>query len=732
MKELNEIILRRRKKIILSQDLATDNKATKHQVATLMKNLEDLGYALSLEVVEHLLELSYEEVNGIYLELVTNLKKYVGADKEYNPMYPNFPEQVVEMEDIDLFFNALVHYLSMGTLLPEYSKNERLPLFDNKELTVIELGTMEDLYEIRNNLMTAKTSLSNIDKEDLKILFSKLNEDYPAEIPFKENVVVIARLLYEAEAKTETLSQYLVTATDVLRFVVELCNGDTSLAENTKFKSFCRKDRRMILQLLENCGYIEEDMLRYAAQWIRLGERLHPGEYPQYKKAYTAFDKLRNHKKISTFNSKLQKAIEDKDCEAAIKLLSTRPGEFARRLDHLIRIHTDKEKVIKEFEKVAEQVSTPVLLQVKEHFSFRTESETDKAFRVFFPKGRLSTAYSKKEDRESIDKELCDKIVKVCETALTKNYSKLDTLGKVFIDTELENYLVPQSQRSASEALKTITRGSHLPLEENTKVVRGFIWWTNQRTGRVVDIDLSVAVLREDFSYFGHISYTNLRSHKLKAYHSGDITNGGDVNGKGVAEFVDIDIESIVKDGGRYVIFEVHSFNGQKFSQLDNCMFGWMEREDCNSGEIFEPSTVEQKLNLTQSSEICVPVLFDCVKREFIWLDINMSIKGMRFANNLENSLNGVSAICYGMLNMHKPNMYDLVKLHTIARGELVNNRNEADIIFSNDTTKPVEKLYIEIRNERGEIVEERTEERVKEEVKIITAFDVDYWQSLV
>lgn len=738
MNKLEEIILRRRNKVLFldAEELKPMNKqATQSQVAILMKNLEDLGYTLSKEVVERLLTMDYDVVNMFYLELVAQLKEYIGADVEYNPMYPNFPAQVEEMEDIELFFNALVHYVTYGELLPEYEKDERLPLFDNPKLKVIELGNSEELYEIRNNLMSAKTSLSETDKEDLKILFESCVGDYPEEIPFKENVVVIARMLYDVSS-IEVLSKYLKTATDVLRFVVELCDGDTSLAANTKFKSFKRSERRLILQLLDNCGSIEEDMLRYRMQWIRLAERLHPTEYPEYKKAYSAFDKLRNNEKaIMTFNKKVEKALKNEDVALAVDRLVKRPGEFARRLDHLLRIakhDNEKNYAIEQFEQVASEVATPILLQLVEHFKYRNVKEEDRS-RVFFPKGQVSKAFCRKDERERLDYGFCAKIVTICKEALKENYSKLESLGKVYIDPELENYLVPQSQRSASETLKVVTRGSRLPISKDTKAVRGFIWWTNQESSRV-DIDLSATVLKEDFTYHKHISYTRLRDEGMRAYHSGDIVNGGDVNGKGVAEFLDVDIDSVVKDGGRYVIFQVYSFTQQPFNKLKNCMFGWMEREDVKSGEIFEPSTVEQKINLAQNSITSVPVIFDCVTREFVWLDINMGTDYLDYyrPNNVESNLTGISAVCYGILNAHKPNMYNLAMLHTKARGELTDNRNEADIIFSNDTTKPVQKLYIEVRNENGELIETRVEEKVREEVKIITAFDVDYWQSLV
>ncbi len=61
-----------------------------------------------------------------------------------------------------------------------------------------------------------------------------------------------------------------------------------------------------------------------------------------------------------------------------------------------------------------------------------------------------------------------------------------------------------------------------------------------------------------------HISYTNLRSAQYKAFHSGDIVSAP----KGACEFIDIDIESVLRYGGRYVVSYLNSFTLQPFCNL--------------------------------------------------------------------------------------------------------------------------------------------------------------------
>jgi len=683
---MNEILLRRKNKVII--DKGTETSPNNQYIVTIMKNIEALGYTFSRELFETLQTLSKDKLEKFYLELVPILKKLIGADVVYKPMYPNFPMSVMKADATQLYINAIVHYWSFGTLYPHEEKNTRLPLFEETKVKVIHLGTTEDLHNIFYQLCQSKTSISSVDQEDLGWIFKHLNVKLPEEIPLKENAALIGKLYLENYplGTAKAIQKYFKTATDVLRLITAMSDGDISLAGNTRFRSFKRRERRLLLELLEHCSAIEEDMLRYKNKWIRVGERLHPSEYKQFGKTVTAFNKLRNHIKIETFAGKVTKAVETQDYKTALSLLKKRPGELARKLDFLLRTADDKNFIVNTFKETAGAVSTPVLLQVKEHFAHRTEKQEA---RVFFPKGSLARCHCIDNNLPDIKKEYCNAIVQICENALIENYKKREFLGNVYLSDKLKQYIVPFSQRSASKALKTIVRGSKLPIEENTKVLRAFIWWTNMNNDdnddSRVDLDLSAALFTDNWKCMEHISYTNLRSDVYNACHSGDITNGGPVNGDGVSEFLDIDIESVVNYGARYVVYQVYSYTMQKFSYLPHAMFGWMHREDVQSGEIYEPKTVEQKMDLASQSTICIPVIFDCVRREIVWCDMNLSIFGCHSnfgGNNVESNLFGVAAACYSVVNMCKPNLYDLIELHIKARGLRVDKKEDADIIF--------------------------------------------------
>ena len=730
MNTVNQVLLRRKNCINMDEyPCVTEPVLEPIKLMTGLKNIQSLGFTFSNELLNKLYWFNETQFEEFYDDLIPKLKKLKGADVKYHPMYPNFPQQVIEMDEVELYVNAFIHYLSDGELLPEYEKDERLPLLNDSKLIVIGVANLQTYIEIIANLVASKTSLSEQDKNDISTAIKNYpmlfkNNCLPKDIPLKENVAFVCKELLNFPLLAEQcIQQYFHTATDVLRLITAWSDGDISLSTNTPYRSLKRKERRLVMDLLSNFGHtvIIEDMFRYKNKWLRVGERLHPFEYKQEKYDYVnmAFNILRNEHKPLLFNGKVELYIQDNKIKEAVELLKTRPSELARKLDKLIRESkdiTDKLNVCCAFGEVANKVSTNVLLQVRQHFINRlsydaTSPTLDKKdtppIRVFFPKGATSKVYGISNNLPIIPDICCKCVIELCDKALNELYAQREPLGKVYIDKELKNYLVPFSQRSASKATKQVVRGSKLPIKQNSNIIRGFIWWTNDGHSRV-DIDLSAAIYDEDWNYIEHISYTNLRSARYKACHSGDITNGGNVDGEGVAEFIDIEIDNVAQTTGRYIVFQVNSFTRQKFSTLPNCRFGWMERQCVDSGEIFEPSTVEMKIDLTSNSTVAIPVIFDCIERKFIWCDMAHHIQYNSYTNNLESNFNAVTSISYSLCNVNKTSIYDLVYFNAKARGEIVENKNDANIIFSNNINQ----------NDN--------------DVPVISAFDLDYYMNLI
>lgn len=706
------IILRRKNRVFINDDdmlkslSAAAGEKNKQIVATMNKNIEVFGYTMSETLFDKLVHMKVKNREVVYDALVSGLKEITGADKVYNPMYPNFPESVMEKDDFELYFNAIVHYWSFGTLLPYEEKEERVPLFNTAKVKVLEAGSFDDLNNIFNNLCASKTSLSKNDVDDMIFILNSAKVTLPDEIPFKENAACICRLLVDTGVDTDgsLCKKYVKTATDVLRLITAMSDGDVSLAENTKFRNLKRSERRIIMNLLAGCGNTAEDMNRYAGRWIRVGEKLHPGEFAKnerYTKVVQAFGVIRNDGKIQSFAGKVDAAVASGDVNAVVSLLKKRPGEFARRIDFLLRTFdkdADRKTVIMGFASVAKDVSSTVLLQVREHFINKLDGSDD--MRVFFPKGNLARSYYVKNDKtETIPEDAMKMIIAVCENALVNIYGNREFLGKIYIDEALKDYTVPFSLRSASKTMTAVSRGSRIAIDDSAKIIRPFIWWTNTKDN-IIDVDLSVAVFADDWNCLEHVSYNNLESDRFGICHSGDIINGGPVDGEGAAEFIDLNIDKALSAGARYAVFNVYNFSNESFSRMEHAAFGFMTRNDMKSGEIFEPSTVKQRMDLASATTTCIPVIFDLKERVFIWCDMALTADHVRagFGGiNVESNLPSVVVTCKAMVDVKKPNLYDLFIFNAKARGVITDNPDEADIRFGLDDSCDVKPSDIDV-----------------------------------
>lgn len=675
-----KIYLHKQRKVIVHGKPGTGDQAI---VSTAAKNLQTLGFGLSGPLMERLSTLSLAEVNAWYESILPILQEMVGAHREFKPMYPNFPRQVMEASDAELYFNAITHYFGFYlsdlmddpgfVVLPNYEKEIRPLLKEFHELRWIELGSEEDFNTIFTHLVGRSGSSSDIDKEIVKWFIANRSIEalLPEVIPQKETLALLVAALPEPSC----LMPHVKTATDVLRVAVAMSEGDISLAKSTKFRNFSKRERRFLLECLERTGQSRtEDMLRWKSRWIRLGERLHPGDFKgRFPESFAAFDILRNDKPFATFNSEAERAIAEAETASTIQLLSQRPGDFARRLDHVLRTHTGHEAILDGFLSVAPKVSSSVLLQAWCHFQHRDALVS----RAFFPKGNAAKVQFREGALPALpdgaSKDAADGIRRV----LTERFAELPSLGACYIDPRLKDQMVPFAQRSASRSLRAIARGSRFDLPEGD-TIRFFCWWKNidadDEWKSRVDLDLSGSLFDANWESLGGIAYYNLR--QGQCYHSGDITSAPE----GACEFIDISLKSVLEMGARYVVMSVLSFTGQPFISLPECFGGWMMRQRANSGEVFEPKTVQDKIDITAESRACVPVIIDAQDRKVYWADL--SLKSASQINNAARNSVGFSQIGRSIVELSKPTLYDLFAMHVDARGKLTETPEEAETVF--------------------------------------------------
>lgn len=640
-----------------------------------MSNLMSQGFIPNEELAEALDGLSKDELEALHNQIMPIIKKMVGSKVKHKPMYPNFPKQVMEASDAQLYWNAMAHYWSFGHWLPNFTVENRPVGFEDIEFRELGRVTESDLDNVFTQILKSADSISETSKNVLKwFVTSGRKLIVPDSIPFKENLCVLAGLYLDNNMWDDAMVR---DTNDVLRIVTYINGGDVSLAENTKFKSLPRKTRKVLIKALERVAK-EEDFVMHRNKWIKLFHNLHVGEYSQ--KLFAMAKKLRENEKIETFNGKLEEALQCADAKTAVKLLATRPGVFARHLTQLVAM--DKTNmVINSFAGVVDQVPTRNLAQLWGSLKTRV-SDVDK--RVVFPKGMVQRAYVLRNHLARLPETKVNTLIDMIKGSLVNRFSDLEELGNVYIDPGLYECPLPTQMRSASESLREVARGTRLPIGEKD-TLRFFIYWKGQ------DIDLSATFHDEDFNLVSTVAYYDLRNGDY-GYHSGDVTRAPN----GASEFIDINIPKALasKKNIRYLAMDVRVFSGPTFAEHEICFAGWMTRNKPNSNEIFEPKTVQQKVDVRAASRNVVPVLFDLVERKAIWADITGSSQGFgdsryrrmfhRGGNNVENNKATIRDMVEAFVSLdNKITLGDLFELHAKARGTLVENKEEADFVYS-------------------------------------------------
>ncbi|MFJ2367198.1 TerD family protein [Pseudomonas sp. NPDC087697] len=613
-----ELFLRRRTRVHVPMGTGG---ATRAQVASAVREVAAFRCVLSEPLIERIGMLSAAELTHWLRDVVGVLRRQTGAHVHHKPFYPNFPEQVLTASEAELYLNAVIHYLTLRRLPP--SEHSRPALLEGNFISrVIEPGSVSEFESLLEPLVSSRTSLSEEEAADIVWFVREYKSDVfrllPEAIPFREIRAQLGGALIlhvTGDARVDAfLERNVETATDVLRLAIALNGGDVSLTTaSTRFTAMKRSMRRLLLRLLDHIPNAAEDVMRHAERWKRLAEALHPGDYAdKYPRALAAITAARRNEAPASFGSRVETLLAQRHIATLTPLLQSRPGEFARRLDVTLRRATEADSVLDAFEAVATQVSSPVLLQVLA----QVRAPRPLPLRAFTPKGALAKVYGTEDRRGPLTPEVLARAARICVDALVKRFASLPPLGRCFIDPALREYRVPLAQRASSKSLRTLVRGSRLPMPD-TRFIRLFLWWKNGRER--TDIDLSATFFDANFVFTQTVAYYNLKS--FGGYHSGDIVDAPD----GASEFIDLDLDVLVEKGIRYVVTSINSFTEQPYCDLPECFAGWMARADAASGEVFEPRSVFDRIDIASDTQICLPFVMDLQERRVIWADLGLT-----------------------------------------------------------------------------------------------------------
>lgn len=650
-------------------------------VHTVQAELMNLGYMLDSAGILYLVTASREDIIRFHDEVIAYLT-YIKGDGGYRPLYDGFPQQVMEMSESELFLNAIIHYWSNGEWVPNAYTKAKPTAFEHPSYKVLRPCSEAEFNRIFTDILSVNQSITPMDKEVVTWFlenkpWNTVRDLLPKTIPFKEN------LCFLLGTAAYVFLDY--TYTDILRAATYMSGGDVSLATNTRFR-LTNQQRERIMQMLElktRGNYREgqefldslEDLKKYRGKWLALFSHIHADSKrfrkPCYANVQRVVELLRFHAdKIHTWNAKVENSWRS---FTALELLKQRPGEFARRLNKILSelcgphnwIELESIQVIlTEFAEVANKISNKVLFELYTYFEGRRENQKQ---RTVFIKGARKPV--KLNPLEALPKGVVDKVHDIILSAVKGKLFAWPKLGKVIIDEKLKNIPLPTNMRSISETDTPVVRGTRMPINvDHTKTVRFYVHWKDERGTE--DLDLSATLLgmgqRITVSWNG---LYKLGGNECLVAHSGDVRyRKGDC-----AEYIDINIKELRKQGFRYVLVDVRNFEGRSMKSLSPA-FGYMEREHPESNKTWIPSTVSASWRLQSEAKACIAVMIDLETMEYIPLDID--------SNSITATGDTESLLTAMRMYMEPPKLsvHDLVMWHAEARGaEVVEQAEEGE-----------------------------------------------------
>lgn len=631
----------------------------KRYVCSANMKLMEYGYIMARDLFDACCKAEYNDFLKTWSALYDCVTEDGKAISQISPIWPNFPDDAMKADLVDLYVVNFLNYLTCGEWQPDFDPTKFCPALDRSHLPAVKQIPACDEEEIYRYAVQSITGHSPLSPDEASCVFDTLMHDvnFTSElmdrmkhkhIPCKENLgLYVSRIISRPEWREQACFQDFKSSTDVLRLAAAMSDQDVSLSKTPKFRNFKRGERRQLLELLEHTDK-NEGFALHPEEFKRLGERLHPGDYSYiFKEDYEIFTKIRNGVKIETYNSKLQELMKKPvNAELLSAHLMMRPGMFARNLDFALRNCSDEqqmENVLFRFISVCKSIEPRVLVQLINHFRNRNNP-------VHLATGKANGAASKalERDIEPLSEDICKRVARDIFNQLWQVLRAEDTEPKsVYIDPNCHcNKLIfPDNPRQVTSAMRAAACGSRTNLPDGN-VLRAFLYWKGNDGPNLwngIDLDLSVVFYGEEKAKF--IYYANPKDGTLGAVHSGDRRCSGK---NGAVEYVDFDIKKCFQNGFRYAALTVKSYSGEKFSEMENAFCGVMVR-DGKTGEQFEPATVKDRFALTTDSDQLVMVVIDLMTREVITVDKSVAQFRLSCRNVVTDYAPTVAVCTYAM-----------------------------------------------------------------------------------
>lgn len=511
------------------------------KAVTLNENLLSLGYTLT---ANEMIELASSLSLDTFYENIKSLIPEVKA----KPMFPDFPNQVMNMDEATYRFAQIVHYFSTYGIenlygvevvegwLPDCKDTPKIEEDDTLiKAKVLKLLPCKEQYSIPYVKAISKCErMTEIEKEIVKQACKQipLETIQTTPVQFKENLLELSWILFNELDKNnfqDTLFNLCQHTGDVLKVIEYIYKRNHYHFKTSQKRSFVKVLERYPAADLEANMIIS---LKRREDVVKILQGLDYQNYSRSPEHLEEVRKLRN-KESHSWNSRVEALLKGKDSKA-ISFIGQRPGMLLRMVARLLRLGYEKEKIKDELILHSDELSLPTLVTTLTYFGSKVER-------------------SDLQDVYSILLDVFAQKIKSLNTPLKNKKIYLDE-GNI----SLENSILECSSKSSEGGY--FRSGLAYKIPENISRLRFFVYWNDKER---VDVDLHAYAIGTNKESI-HVGWNG-------SYKQAGIATSGDITHSNAAEYIDIDLNSEIE----LVQTNIDLFSGKSsFKEIKECFVG--------------------------------------------------------------------------------------------------------------------------------------------------------------
>ena len=506
------------------------------------------------------------------------------------PMYPDFPTQVMSMDEATYRLHQAVHYLStygiesiaaeFGTpvevvkgWLPDVGQTEKTEV-DDALLETRALSLAFTLDEVARSawqhLVYRNERMTDSDVRFVSSLPVPADAD-GSKIVFHENALMLLKQALLG-AKGSPVDEFVQRARnfaahpgDVIKFVVFLREG------MQKSEHLPTSWRRRLVALLESytTGSLEENLTFDRERSLRVLELVSYNRFSRSAGHRAVVDALRDGT-LRNWASRKEDAYRSGDTNQVVRVISERPGVMLREVVRMLRAGVPPEAI--EASLHGAKLSLATLLNATAKLSAPYDASrrlrngmVPPYLRQRRPDGTSANSFV--ADPPLVEQEHArrKRAAHIMHELLVERLRQLETPlrgRKVLLDSQgydlAHSYVMTNVAQGTSSYYAP---GMAMTVPEEAKRVRFFVFWDDR--SKRVDLDLHAETdTGEHVGWDGAFNQSGLTM-------SGDITHS-----RNAVEYLDVDFEEAAKAGVSYVRLALHYYNGGTFDNIAKAFTG--------------------------------------------------------------------------------------------------------------------------------------------------------------